>query len=233
MWQEYYEAQLYPLQDKVLALMEKASSKFYLTGGTALSRAYLHHRYSDDLDFFVNHEPDFKKHTQLIINLLKENFKHIEIALTYEAFARCFVVEEQVSLKIEFINDVPYRVGQPQKTHIFTRTDTIANILSNKICALSRCAAKDLADIWQIALSYPFNWKNIVEDAKQKDAWVDESQVMIAIEQFNIDHLAEVKWAKWFAPAQAKQDFKTMLGDILLGNDNSLCQTPPPLALPL
>ncbi|MCD4795127.1 MAG: nucleotidyl transferase AbiEii/AbiGii toxin family protein [Bacteroidales bacterium] len=27
---------------------------FYLTGGTALVRFYLNHRYSEDLDFFVN-----------------------------------------------------------------------------------------------------------------------------------------------------------------------------------
>jgi len=32
---------------------------FYLTGGTAASRGYLGHRFSDDLDFFVNDEPLF------------------------------------------------------------------------------------------------------------------------------------------------------------------------------
>ena len=29
---------------------------FYLTGGTALAEFYLHHRYSEDLDFFSEHE---------------------------------------------------------------------------------------------------------------------------------------------------------------------------------
>jgi len=40
--------------DKVLALIRRTDTAFYLTGGTALGRHYLHHRYSDDLDLFVN-----------------------------------------------------------------------------------------------------------------------------------------------------------------------------------
>ena len=46
----WYESILYPMQDSVLAQMN--SEKFYLTGGTCLSRFYYHHRFSDDLDFF-------------------------------------------------------------------------------------------------------------------------------------------------------------------------------------
>lgn len=73
MLEEYYEKQLYPLQDRVLSVIDKIPSKFYLTGGTAISRAYFHHRYSDDLDFFVNHEPDFEQQTQLVFDTLKAN----------------------------------------------------------------------------------------------------------------------------------------------------------------
>lgn len=43
---------LYPLQDRVLAVAALADTEFYLSGGTAASRGYLHHRFSDDLDFF-------------------------------------------------------------------------------------------------------------------------------------------------------------------------------------
>jgi hypothetical protein len=56
----YYLNTLYPLQDKILEIMGKIPVGFYLTGGTALSRAYLNHRYSDDLDFFVNAVNDFE-----------------------------------------------------------------------------------------------------------------------------------------------------------------------------
>ncbi len=45
-------AALYRLQDEVLAELVTLGTGFYLGGGTALSRFYLQHRYSDDLDFF-------------------------------------------------------------------------------------------------------------------------------------------------------------------------------------
>ena len=51
--------ELYKLQDKVFEALKGNYGSLYLTGGTALSRFYLHHRYSDDLDFFVNSDPSF------------------------------------------------------------------------------------------------------------------------------------------------------------------------------
>jgi len=41
----------------------EVDDSFYLTGGTALGRHYLKHRYSDDLDLFVNRNNDFKQLT--------------------------------------------------------------------------------------------------------------------------------------------------------------------------
>jgi hypothetical protein len=37
----------------VLALLRQIETGFYLTGGTAASRGYLNHRFSDDLALFV------------------------------------------------------------------------------------------------------------------------------------------------------------------------------------
>src|SRR4051794_23764818 len=50
----FYFERLYPLQDRILAVLTGVDTGFYLTGGTAASRGYLQHRLSDDLDFFVN-----------------------------------------------------------------------------------------------------------------------------------------------------------------------------------
>src|SRR4051794_12221622 len=55
----FYFEKLYPLQDQVLAFLTGVDTGFYLTGGTAASRGYLHHRLSDDLDFFVNDDRRF------------------------------------------------------------------------------------------------------------------------------------------------------------------------------
>lgn len=64
----YYNDTLYPLQDKVLKLIDDLDTPFYLTDGTALSRCYLNHRYSDDLDLFVNDKPHFFKNNRFNIN---------------------------------------------------------------------------------------------------------------------------------------------------------------------
>ncbi len=55
----YYFEHLYRLQDRVLGLLAQTETGFYLSGGTAASRGYLHHRFSDDLDLFVNDDRRF------------------------------------------------------------------------------------------------------------------------------------------------------------------------------
>ena len=68
----FWDKDLYALQDGVFQIME--NQNFYLTGGTALSRFYLDHRYSDDLDFFVHQNQDFLSPIQEIIAKLKVDF---------------------------------------------------------------------------------------------------------------------------------------------------------------
>ena len=56
-----YYNKIYAVQDEIMEIVQRQEVDFYLTGDTALSRCYLNHRYSDDLDFFINQSPDFKK----------------------------------------------------------------------------------------------------------------------------------------------------------------------------
>jgi len=77
MSENYYINNLYPFQDLVLKLIMKVDDAFYLTGGTALGRHYLKHRYSDDLDFFVNRENNFKQLSNKIISQLQSEFLSI------------------------------------------------------------------------------------------------------------------------------------------------------------
>ncbi len=48
----FYQEILYPLQDRILSFAATFED-LYLTGGTALARFYLQHRFSDDLDLFI------------------------------------------------------------------------------------------------------------------------------------------------------------------------------------
>ena len=220
---KYYEEILYPLQDKVLKALNDLDTGFYLTGGTALSRVYLYHRYSDDLDFFVNEAKNFMYEVKKNIDVLRAVFQEeIELALITDTFVRIFINDPDATLKIEFVNDVSYRHGEFAETVLFKRTDTPGNILSNKIGALSRREAKDLVDIIGIARKYSFNWKEVIAEAKMKDMWVDESEVMLILKEFPISKLEEVKWIESYNPEIFKQNLNIILNDLFTGRDNSL-----------
>ena len=134
----------------MLNIINQADTGFYLTGGTAASRGYLHHRYSDDLDFFVNDEPDFTLWAERVIQALQAGGNwQLEILSRYERFVRLNVLRPEIALKLEFINDVPARVGQVSIHPVLGKLDSAENILANKLTALvSREEPKDLADVW-------------------------------------------------------------------------------------
>ena len=60
---------IYKFQDSVLGDVNSLHSGFYLTGGTAVSRGYLNHRFSDDLDFFMNDDPRFVLWAERVIGI--------------------------------------------------------------------------------------------------------------------------------------------------------------------
>ena len=56
--------------------------------------------------------------------------------------------------KILFVNDVKYHKGDIQNHALFHQIDNWCNILSNKLCALSRMDVKDIVDILFIAKKF-------------------------------------------------------------------------------
>jgi len=221
MLQEFYLNKLYPLQDKALKIISSCDSAFYLTGDTALGRYYLNHRYSDDLDLFVNRNPDFRKNIDIILKELNNYFK-VETALFSEDFVRMFISDNDTELKIEFVNDVGYHSGGISSAEWFNRIDSWQNILSNKLTAIQRDAAKDYADIIFLSLSFDFEWKQIFEEAKKKDNWVNELEVVNAISLFDDSKIKSINWVISTEEFNFKKLFHTLAKDILQGKKNSL-----------
>lgn len=222
MHDDYYQNILYPLQDTVIKIIAKLPVEFYLTGGTALSRAYLNHRYSDDLDFFVNNIPDFKTQVNKVIQAIKESGLSFDIAVADEAYARIFVFAGEHALKLDFVNDVSFRNGTPVPTSLFERTDNLLNILSNKVTALGRYSSKDIVDIVYIREFLSFNWESILNDASEKDLWVNPINVAEILQQFPMGKLQEVVWrgempsSEWFADR-----IRQIIVGILDGSENT------------
>jgi Nucleotidyl transferase AbiEii toxin, Type IV TA system len=224
MSEKYYTDRLYPLQDRVLKEIEKSNTFLYLTGGTAVSRFYLHHRYSDDLDLFSNQHPEFEKEIDRVTQHLKKNFE-IDLQVKEEAYGRAFVKEGDLLLKIDYVNDVGFHAGEMTHSPLYSRTDNWRNILSNKITALTREEGKDAADIIYMCLRYPFNWQDIINDAKNKDSWIDEVNASKLIHDLKIEKVKKVKWINEPDFQEIENHLKIISKDILLGGDNSLAKS--------
>lgn len=171
---EYYFKDLYPLQDKVLKIIANLETAFYLTGGTASSRGYLHHRFSDDLDLFVNDDARFGLWSDRIIHALSgySNW-HIEVLQRDDRFSRISLLEGDLSLKIEMINDVPSHIGNIRRHELLGMLDSPENILANKVtAAIDRREPKDLADIWGFCCRMGLSLTTAITDAHSKAAGI-------------------------------------------------------------
>lgn len=192
----YYDKVLYPLQDHVISLFR--GSPFYLTGGTALSRGYYKHRYSDDLDYFVNGHPDFERTAALQIQKLRDAFPDLAIPLRGKDFFRLFVAGD--NLKIELINDVPSHVGVIVEHPSLGRIDSRENILANKLTALvDRALPKDVVDIYFL-LRDGLSFRQAILNAGSKAAGTSPLLIAKVLTEFPYSTLE--KEVKWVAPVR-------------------------------
>mgnify|MGYP001560699699 CR=1 FL=1 len=208
----YYNDSLYPLQDRVLKAIQAAQTPFYLTGGTALSRCYFNHRYSDDLGFFVNKDKNFLVHTEKIIVSLADF--ELEIKIKTEGF--CSLMVNKI-LKLDLVDDVAFHLGGFETHEIFNKVDNIENILSNKLSALiSREEAKDVVDIWMIAKGRKINWQEIYLSVGSKAAGIFPPEVAKKLDSFPRKLLSKIKWVGE-SPSQTNfdNDIKEIVTSIL------------------
>ena len=147
---KYYNEFMYPWQDEIFAMIQ--SRKFYLTGGTCLSRFYYQHRYSDDLDFFfdgINYtKEEFEIEFREIYNRIAHKYKAL-LKVNSESFKRIILESNKGELKIEFIFEPVAFINKRIETDKGILIDTKENIFGNKITALyGRKAFKDYIDLY-------------------------------------------------------------------------------------
>ncbi|MBI5373894.1 MAG: nucleotidyl transferase AbiEii/AbiGii toxin family protein [Candidatus Schekmanbacteria bacterium] len=156
---------------------------FFLTGGTALSVFYLHHRISNDLDFFT---------------LEREQLSEIDFWIRREWVNECTKLKEGPhflslmirEVKVDFVID-PLSIAESRFKFHFENghtllLDTIDNIVSNKFCTLvSRTEPKDFIDFYFIQkMLNESNIEQIYKNAKKKDAiFEDVPTVAFQIEE--------------------------------------------------
>ena len=232
-YSSYYKGKLYPLQNGVLKCVKECKVPFFLTGGTALSRGYFNHRYSDDLDFFVCADNSYSNYVDTVLYGLK---KAEYLWDTHSGYFRTSdfctlnvyqVNREDVKLKLDFVNDVAGFFGGPVETKLFFRTDSLTNILTNKISALFRMEVKDVVDLREIALNLDFSWNQMFLEAQKKEAGIEPTVAAEILMGMPVKLLEEIKWVKEINSKQFLKDIRIMVDDILKGKRNGLyCQLP-------
>jgi predicted nucleotidyltransferase component of viral defense system len=202
-------------------ILQHSDTNFFLTGGTALSRAYYNHRYSDDLDFFVNQSQTYDDQLNKVLALLQENGYIWDTNNEYTR-AKNFTTlkvrkDSDTLLKLDFVNDLVPHYGEIIETDLFYRTDSIRNMLSNKLSAIFRYAAKDIADIREIALHETVNWPTVINEARNKEAGLELvyiSEILTSMPESEFETIAWTKKPSW---QEFRNDIDRIVYDMISG----------------
>ncbi|MFH1562078.1 MAG: nucleotidyl transferase AbiEii/AbiGii toxin family protein [Nitrospirota bacterium] len=189
---DFYEGMLYPFQDEIFKLIQ--TDRFYLSGGTCLSRFYYNHRYSEDLDFFFDGflypKEEFEIVFREIINRISEKFK-TEITVSGEYFKRGFIYKKDVALKVEFIYENYKNVGQRIKVNE-VYIDSKENIATNKLTAVyDRKTIKDFIDLFYLMQDIEF--EQATKWAEYKVVPLDYEGILITFAEHKLEGVALMK----------------------------------------
>ena len=197
-------------QKKVLAFLSKDpvfSKHFYFTGGTPLSAYYLHHRYSEDLDFFSEEEVDL-----IWLTSLKDQIKRVIGALSgevHQAFNRnlLFFYLTGGALKTEFTY-FPFKQIEPVDVISGLRVDSLKDMAVNKFFTIyQKPSARNFIDLYLILKRNEFSWEELRKLAGIKfDTPIDSIQLgaqLITAENISdlprmIQTVDEKEWRAYF-----------------------------------
>lgn len=152
--------------------------QFYLTGGTALSEYYLHHRLSDDLDFFSEKDIDIQW-----LNTLARKIKSTigaskkDIQQSFNRNLVFFTIGKTI-LKTE-LTYFPF--AQIEKTKIIDtlHVDSLLDIAVNKFFTIyQQPASRHFIDLFCIMQTSSIKWDNLSKLARIKfDTVIDPLQL--------------------------------------------------------
>lgn len=147
------------------------SKHFYLTGGTPLAAFYLHHRYSEDLDFFSETEIDltslnaFFKQKKNELGITKIDFQ--------QSFNRnlFFLTYKNITIKTEFTY-FPFPRIQLGESRFGLQVDSLLDIAVNKLFTIyQRTKARDYIDLFMICKTKGYSISSLIKQARAKFDW--------------------------------------------------------------
>jgi hypothetical protein len=160
---------------------------FYLTGGTALSRFYLGHRKSDDLDFFTPEEGLLQPVSLKIEDALRKAGADVERKRGFRSFVELTVSDPPESTIIHLALDSPYRLDPTISADEFPRIriDSLKDLAANKLLSLfGRATLRDFVDVFFL-VKEKFSKNDLVLMARKKDPGFDLYRLGTAFERIH------------------------------------------------
>jgi predicted nucleotidyltransferase component of viral defense system len=167
----------------------RINDSFFLTGGTALSAFYLHHRYSEDIDLFTGHEQMVAHVTPVLQDIATQAGWHLNITKEFSTFIEAFITHATESIKVHFAQDAPFRLkGTARNEEYGINVDNELDIACNKLSALfDRYAEKDFVDIYFLSKEFmPLD--RLFTEARKKHVGMDEYWLAVALK--NVDKIS-------------------------------------------
>ncbi|MBI2436926.1 MAG: nucleotidyl transferase AbiEii/AbiGii toxin family protein [Candidatus Magasanikbacteria bacterium] len=164
---------------KIIGDNKNICQYFYLTGGTALAEFYLHHRLSEDLDFFSEEEID----PQIMFAFLKSiqksaGIKKIDSQQSFNRNLFFLYLQDGDVIKTEFTYFPFPRIEKKNKMgNLFV--DSMLDIAVNKVFTIyQKSRSRDFIDLYLILQAKKWTIANLVKKAKIKFDWhVDPLQL--------------------------------------------------------
>ena len=163
---------------EMLGKSDFVAHNFYLSGGTALAEFYLHHRLSEDLDFFSEKEFDILSLDVFFKKVRKDlGITAIDFQQSYNRNL-FFLHFDSVVLKTEF-TFFPFPRIEKGEQKYGIEIDSLTDIAVNKLFTIyQRTSARDYIDLYCIVQKTGWQMADLIKQARIKFDWsIDPLQI--------------------------------------------------------
>ncbi len=147
-------------------------NNFYFTGGTALNLHYLHHRFSEDLDFFSSEEINPTEITPFIKkSQSKLGFEKFDFEQSFNRNIYQLIFSPDDFLKVEFTYFPFPNIEKPvKKDGIFV--DSLIDVAVNKVFTIhQKPRGRDFFDLYMILRKKKWDIFDLLVKAQTKFDW--------------------------------------------------------------
>src|SRR3989338_9655954 len=185
---------------KIISQDKAVCDNFYLTGGTALAEFYLHHRLSEDLDFFSECEFDPQNISVFLAKIKKPaKIKRVEYQHSFNRNLFFLKLRDGDDIKTEFTYFPFARIEKKEKIgHLYI--DSLLDIAVNKVFTIyQKPRSRDFIDLYCIL--------------QKEKGWTLDDLVKKA--QIKFDHFLDpLQLSAQFVKAETLKDYPRMLTEL-------------------